>query len=559
MQLQQNSFHYWQARIRKLIGRFFTLITRPFIDFYFNYGLSRASVMSYVLCANLIIFVYLFLAITISIEDLVESPSSVRRLLELHFFWPMPEKLLVKKAPIGFGLASGDLISEYKYELALQEYCQKYKKDYFDKYKQNRKTVEDDLEAVPFSITLELGRSIHDAFKNFYEHRRNFALTLSFFLILGIAYIALLLNIKTNLAESVSPLIWGNLPLANRSSEIMKILWRIPRFDVIKSRIYLFFMLPLLLAVALSLLFTCHKVLDRFITAYSPLNTILTAMVSLIITAVLFTILYELHVSGISKWNAAVGAFVASALWLGGRWFFTTYGAVSLYRNLHNFAFVPIALTWFYYFCAVFLFGIYVAHTMEQPQLTSIGRWWAMRDISIHNLYTNLAMWVRLDFLCRLAFNRNDERRPPFIGINVKGDTADEIARLSHLPSAFVRESILDMIVRHPRTIFTEIEGNRQYCRLRLPPEEVDVIPLLCDPAESERMLGEMEDYAMGKFISQRYKHCWNAPPLMLSEVYQTYKVFEEKELREALNEGSKKEVPERLKTPLALSNMRKQ
>jgi hypothetical protein len=538
MHPEQNSFQRWRDSTRKLIGRFFTLLTRPFIDFYFNYGLSRASVMSYVLCANLIIFVYLFLAITISIEDLVESPSSVRRLLELHFFWPIPEKLLIKKAPIGFGLASGDLVNEYTYETALQEYCRKYKKDYFEKYKQNRKTVEDDLEAIPFSITLELGRSFHDAFKIFYEHRRNFTLTLSFFAILAIAYIALLLNIKTNLAESVSPLIWGNLPLAHRSSEIMKILWRIPRFEVIKSRLYLFFMLPLLVAVALSVLFTCHKILDRFIIAYSLLNTTLTAVVSLIITAVLFTILYELHVAGISKWNAAIGAFVASALWLGGRWFFTTYGAVSLYRNLHNFAFVPIALTWFYYFCAVFLFGIYVAHTIEQPQLTSIARWWGMRDISIHNLYTNLAMWVRLDFLCRLAFNRNDERRPPFIGINVKGDTADEIARFSRLSSAFVRESILDMIVRHPRTFCVEIEGNRQYCRLRLPPEEVDVIPLLCDPFESEKMLDEMEEYTMGKFISQNYKHCWNAPPLMLSEVYRSYKAFAEKELRAVLQNG---------------------
>ena len=63
------------------------LIIRPFVDFYFNYGLTRASVLAYVLCANLIIFVYLFMTIgvTITLDPLV-SPSETRRFLEIHFF-----------------------------------------------------------------------------------------------------------------------------------------------------------------------------------------------------------------------------------------------------------------------------------------------------------------------------------------------------------------------------------------------------------------------------------------------------------------------------------------
>ena len=536
MQPGPKSFKQWRGAIGKKISRFLTLLTRPFIDFYFNYGLSRASVMSYVLCANLIVFVYLFWAVTISVEDLFESSSSVRRLLELHFFWPMPEKFLIKKAPSGFRYTTGDLVSDQKYEAALQEYCRTHKKDYYEKYLKDRQTVEDDLEAVPFSITLELGRNIHDTTKNFYEQRRKFPLTIGFFVILAIAYIALLLNIKTNLAESVSPLIWGNLPLANRVSEIMKILWRIPHFGVVKSRLYLFFMLPLLVAIAVSVLFTCHKVLDRFTPAYSPLNTILTAIVSWIITGFLFTGLYELHVTGISKLNAAFGAFIASGLWLGGRWFFTTYGALSLYRNLQNLAFVPIALTWFYYFCAVFLFGIYVANTTENPQLSTIARWWSMRDITFHHQYSMLSVWVRLDFLCRLALNRYEEHRPPFVGINVKGDTADEIARSAHLPPTFVRECILDMIVRHPRTFYIEVEGNRQYCKLKSPPEEVDIVPLLTDPAEAEKLMAEMERYEIAPFVWDLYKHSWNAPPLILSDVYRSYKSFQEK-YRAALSE----------------------
>lgn len=522
---------HWLALLSKQISRFFVLLLRPFIDFYYNYGLSRASVMSYVLCANLIIFIYLFLALTIAIEPFA-SVSSVRRLLELHLLWPFPEKLYIEKAPTDFRLSVGDVVVVEEYEAAIQQYCAKHKKE--------RKNVEEkDVKCNEFSITLKLGESIVDATQTFLDKRQNFPLGVNFFIILGIAYTALLLNIKTNLAESVSPFVWGNLPLANRSSDIGKILWRLPDENVLRSRMYLFFMLPLLTAVATALLFTFHKLVDYLITPYSPGNTIITGCISLVITTFLFASLYELHVSGISKRNAGIGAFVAAALWLGGRWLFTKYTAVSLYRTLQNFAFVPIALTWFYYFCAVFLFGIYVAYTLENPNLSSVARWWTMRDISIHNLYTFLSTWLRLDFLCRLVRSRNEESRPPFIGINVPGDAADDIARVCSLPPVFVRECILDMLTRHAQTFCIEVEGNRQYCKLRLPPEEVDVIPLLHDPQEVDKMLGEMEQYEFGQFIMAKFGPFWNVQALKLSEVYRAYKAFQEKQRIIAAEEKS--------------------
>ena len=513
----------WYENIYEAIVRFFSLLIRPFIDFYFNYGLARASVMSYVLCANLIIFVYLFMAISISI-DIFDNPASVRRLLELHFLWPKQEKILIKKAPVGFTVTPGDMVLVKKYQKALDQYCQR------NNTSEEKLQKNGDLDIEHFSITKALSGSICRAIKTFSRNKR-FPLTVSFFVILAIAYIALLLNIKTNLAESVSPLIWGNVPLSNRNSEIMKLLWRIPHPNAIKSRLYLFFMLPLLVAIAISVLFTCHKLVDNHLsTPYTSTNTIITALTSFIISGFLFTGMYSLHVSGISKGHAAIGGFIASGLWLGGRWLFTTFAALSLYRNLRNFAFVPIILTWLYYFCSVFLFGIYVAHTLENPNLSPTARWWTMRDISLHHRYSNLSSWVKLDFLCRLARSRYEEYRPPFIGINITGDTADEIAHDALLHPAFVRECILEMVAHHPRIFFVELEGNRQYCKLRIPPEEVNVVPILTDCQDLERIKNEFEDYDFGHFVMEHYNNTWQAPPLMLSNVYRNYKEFQEKQ-----------------------------
>lgn len=476
--------------------------------------------MSYVICANLVIFVYLILALTLSVET-VANRNSLRRFLELHLLWPCPEKLLVENTPSGFRFDTRDLITQEQYDEAVEDYSRKHHID--------RETLEKEhLRVSQFSITRELGNSISNAIENFQKSR--FPLTISFFIILGLAYVVLAINIKTNLAESVSPLIWGNRPLDHRSSELMKILWMIPPWTTIEKGLRLFFMLPFLVAVAILLLFACHNLVDSWMAPYTFLNNTFTVIVSLVITGSLFTVLYILHVTDVSKSYAAIGAFVASALWLGGRWFFTTYGAVSIYLNLRNFAFVPIALTWFYYFCAVFLFGIYVAHTLETPELSTMARFWEMRDITIHSRYTALSQWVRLDFLYRLAKNRHDEDPPPFIGINVKGDSADDIARHSRLSPPFVRECLLNMLAYHPDFFNVEVEGNRQYCRLRLPPEEVDVIPLITDCQDASRILKEMEGYDFGSFILAQYGPFWKAPSLMLSDVYSSCKSFEHKQ-----------------------------
>lgn len=513
------------AWLGRLLGRFCTLLIRPFMDFYFNYGLTRATVLSYVLFVNMIIFIYMamIIGVTITIGPLV-APSNMRRFLELHFLWPMPEKIWLKKAPETFAIPVGEIVSQYEYNAALGKYCT-----------ENNITPQDlegRVERVKFSITKSLGDEIYDAIRAFYLQKDNKdiqPLGAGFFIALGIAYVALLLSIKTNLAESVSPIIWGNLPLENRRSEIMKILWRIPDTNLVKSRLYLFFMLPILLTFTVTLMSAGHALVDKMMDSYSTGNILVTALVSWLMTTALFATLYELHVSGISKKNALLGAMIAAALWLGGRWFFTTYGAVSLYRNLRNFALIPMILTWFYYFCTVFLFGLYVADTCQNPNLTPTARAWVMRDIGWNNRYAALSTWIRLDFLYRLALNRYEEHRPPFICIKYEEDTAVEIARASNIHHSFVRECILEMIIRHNKTFVVEKEGNRQYCKLKYPPEEIEVTELLTDEQENLRVLEEMEGYTFGKFIAQSYGTRWQPKPLKLSEVYAMYKEFSQK------------------------------
>lgn len=471
---------------------------------------------------------------TISIDP-IESRSSARRFLELHFLWPIKEKLFIEEIPSDFGLRLGSIVTKSTFRAKLKMYCRKNNTD------EATLKEEGKLKLIKFSITQELGKAIHEATRTFKAEktRKISPLGAGFFVLLFIAYIALLLNIKTNLAESVSPLIWGNLPLQNRRSEIMKILWRIPSFEVIKSRAQLFIALPTLVVLTIILLSAAQKyIIDALMMPYSTVSIAFTAIFSLIVTTIMFTALYKLHVSGISRRNAAFGAFVAAALWLGGRWFFTTYGAVSLYRNLRNFAFVPIFLTWFYYFCTVFLFGLYVSHTLENPNLSYTARAWAMRDISCVDRYARLSTWVRLDFLYRLAMNRYQEYPPPFIEINARSDTADEIASDSYLPPTFVRECILIMISNHKEVFHIGIEGNRQYCTLKCPPEEVDIIPLLMDPQNSQRLINEMEEYNFGHFILNNFGLYWSDKKVMLSDVYNLYQEQKRKKLCNSFDFG---------------------
>ena len=179
-----------QANFKKKFLKFLGLLLRPFIDFYYNYGLTRASVLSYVLCANLIIFVYLFMTIgiTVAIDPLV-SPSSARRFLELHFLWPSEEKILIEENPMGFKLNPGNLVTAEEYQEALSEYCKKYNLDVATIQEEGK------LKVSNFSITASLGKAMHEATRTFYN--RNTIITplgFGFFIILGIAYFALILR-----------------------------------------------------------------------------------------------------------------------------------------------------------------------------------------------------------------------------------------------------------------------------------------------------------------------------------------------------------------------------
>lgn len=499
------------------------ILIRPFIDFYFNYGLTRASVLSYVLCANLVIFVYLFMTIgvTISIAPLA-SIAETQRFLELHFLWPSPERILLENAPDGFGMIEGSLVTQSSFDKHLEKYCQK--RNINDETLQNLKNTKK-LNYRKFSITEKLGRSIYNATRDFYEEKNEENITplgVRFFFVLALAYWALLLSIKTNLAESVSPLVWGNLPLSHRRSEIKKLLWRIPPMDVVRARISIIVMLPILATLVITLMSSANKIVDALVDRYSTLNILLSTISSLFFTTISFMGLYMMNVSGISRKNAAWGAFIAASLWLGGRWYFTTYSAVSLYRTLRNFALIPIFLTWFYYFCTVFLVGIYIAHTLENPNLTYTSRCWGMRDLSCMNRYGILSQWIRLDFLYRLAVSHYEEVRPPFIGIKNDNDTAMEIATESHVHPVFIRECILTMILHHPNSFIITEKGNRQFCTLKIPPEEIDVLTLVQDEQDKAGMLSEMEDYAFVHFLQEKHKF-WNAPTLLLSEVYKEY------------------------------------
>lgn len=509
----------YSENLKRQTIQFFILISRPFIDFYYNNGLTRASVLSYILCVNLVVFVYLGLTMgaTIFVAPL-QDPEAATRFMELHFLWPVKVKRLLQKVPPNFGASRGDLVTAQEYEDLLKKYCLKHKTV-------PEKIEKEQLEYVNFSITRKLGDAFHKAVGEFYNQHGNFLPGAGFFIVLAIAYIALLLNIKTNLAESVSPLIWGNLPLSSRRSQIMKILWRIPSFKTIKNRLVVFFMLPFVFILAIIVLYSGEKAIDKLIEPYTFFNTLFTALISLFITSLVFFVLYKINITGISHRNLLIGAFVAATLWMAGRWWFTSFPLNSLYKNLRNFAFIPIFLTWFYYLGVVFLFGSYVSQTCEYVNLSNTGRAWIMRDITFLQQYTTLSKWVRLDFLFRLAQNRYEEYPPPFIGIQITGDTADEIARQSYLPAHFVRECILEMITSASDIFYVEVEGNRQYCKLKLPPEEVDVRTLVTDKYHLV-LMAEMEEYEFGDFLSTKYKHTWKAPALPLSEVYEDYKAY---------------------------------
>lgn len=516
------------SRFARKVRGFFILLFRPFYDFYYNYGLSKASVLAYVLCANLILFVNLVLGF-VSFINPFQTDTSSQRFMEVHFLWPMEDQILVTQAPLGFRIREGAVVGKQEYLEALDLYK--------EKYQRNPK-----IEIQTFSVTRSLGERAHKSLSAFYgKNGASSSYGIGIFILFSLAYVALLLATTTALAEVDTPIVRGNVPLILRESTFTRMKWYMPTLSSIKMHAGLFLLIPTVSALIIGALSWVQVYIDRYINPYSNANMVIVLSLSFVIVTSLFFIFYYYSLSEISGSNLFIGALIASGMWLLGRWFFTTYTAVSFERSLHNFAFVPMIMTWLYYFCAVFIVGAHVSHTLQYSYLSPVARAWIRKEADSHSQFTRMANWIKVDFLLRLAHTYYNKKEKEIVIREGKKrgphstDVADDIALYSQMHPSFVREILLDMVVKDMNLERQEkkkeeiktknaglglfkikVEPRKQKCYLNKEPWEVNVSFLLHNLPEEKHLQEDLEDYE----IPDYYKQYFSLNSIMLDRLY---------------------------------------
>ncbi|RME73869.1 MAG: YihY/virulence factor BrkB family protein [Planctomycetota bacterium] len=556
-----------QTSLWRSLVWFFTLLFRPFYDFYFNYGMAKASTLAYVFCANLVLFLYILLGfnITSSINPF-HSEFSSQRFLEVHFLWPMEAKVLIKETAPGFSLYEGAVVSQEQFQRAVKKYEREYKK-------------KPAIKTEPFSIGKRLGKRAHENLMNFQKQISNSWIGAPIFVLFVIAYIALLLSTTNILGEVDTPLIRGNMPLFVRQGQLTRWRWIVPSWRTIKNHIGILFMLPMVSLAIVGLITGLQSQLDRFINPYGDVNLAITIGISFFLITALFFVFYKFSLSEISNIKLLVGAIIASGFWLLGRWLFTTFTAVSFERSLHNFVFIPLLLTWLYYFCVIFIVGAHIAHTLEYPYLSSVARMWIRKEVVSHYHFSRLANWIKIEFLLELARLWHDpkaKKKELILRIGKKKkksseDIADKIAKHCHLHPTFVREVLLEMIVKHmfliERTFrnrkkdfrqeeikakevedcYFKVESDNRFtqkCQLLKAPKMIPLRVLLEETKkEREEVLPEVEDYEIPYFVEDHY----HLPEMSLEDLYQKALeegLFDNKEEKSSLKNLKEKLVP---------------
>ena len=498
---------------------------RLFYDFYYNYGLTKAASLAYVFSANLVLFTYLLLSFNVFSQiNPFHSVTSGQRFLEIHFLWPLGEQVLIVQAPPGFPLREGVVVSPSQLEQAKQE------------YKKKLGHPPKDLITKPYSITRRLAARAQENLREFQKQGQGGSVGWLIFLFLIIAYISLFLTTTASLAEMDTPLIRGNLPVQNRYTSLSRFRWYLPSLNTIRLHAFLLLALPTLSGFIIAGIFMFQiAVIDRIFPPYTGVNTALSLLISFFLILMLFFIFYKSSLSDISTYNLFLGAVFASSLWLAMRWFLTKYTAVSLETTLHNFVFVPLMVTWLYFFCAIFILGAQLSHILEYPYLTPVARSWIRRDAMAFPLLAILEQWVRLDFLLRLAHQWHGQGKEVFIRIGKKRsqsllDVADEIASHCHLHPSFVRDVLLELLTEYTqppsgevknRVLFEVVTKKRvkkQLCYLKIPPSQIDLQEVLEDEQRYENLLQEYRHYPLLPIFE-----IWRQKdrPMTLEEIYQ--------------------------------------
>lgn len=538
----------WTLAIKAWI---LNVVLRPGYEFYYANGFTKAAATAFTLIVNLILFVLLILSWASFLPIDLTSEGLLSSILKRHILWPTSGRLYVYERPAesiyalhqmitekesedersrlekehGKGLAHEFVVRPFKVTDALAQDLALYLKLFLEtplkgtfeersfkiKYKDGERqftaplknfesiegTIKSDKNAdkkYPLEIPLN-----NDEYE-FNLHKRDFVKAPLWFYIAALitAYVSLLMNIRATVESIVTPIPGGPLTVEDRQSRWRRILLRIPGMKTLQMNTQIFLMLPVVGLIFFAILEVSGRGLEEI--EFGLLGTILTSILSIIISGGAFFIVYAFVVSReISRQNLILGALYGAFLWLFGRWLFTEYIAVSLYRNLKIFSLALIILMWFYYFCCAMLMGIHLAFVLQHKELKETVTSWIRKDSDSKSIGSQVLLQqvIHLDLMIKLGSQYENVQK---FEINPKGwVNLEDIGNYGGFCRSFVNEAVFSFVAAcSDLNIIAEQYNHHQKSnqyRFTCPPSEIDIQEIFKRKARPLEVLQDFEQY----------------------------------------------------------------
>ncbi|MEK7483016.1 MAG: YhjD/YihY/BrkB family envelope integrity protein [Planctomycetota bacterium] len=479
----------------------YNILIRPSYEFYYANGFAKAAVTAFALAVNLILYILLFSIVMSNLFAFDFTSEGLNEtILKRHILWPTEGRWYVKACPKKSIYTSHQLITKIA-EDEEKKRLEEIKPGLSSEFIVQRFKVTEALAAdMALYFRLFLGSPIKGTLPgnpteyDFELPQRDFVKSPLWFYIAALitAYVSLLLNIRASVESIVSPTPGGPKSPQLRNSLLRRVINLIPGLKTLQINTQIFLMLPVAGLIFVSLLEVLGRGLEEI--QFSLLGFLLTSLFSVIISGGVFFLIYISVIrKEISWYNLLLGALYGAFLWLFGRWFFTEYIAVSLYRNLKFFSLAFIMLTWLYYFCCTMFIGLHVAFILQHRNLKEIIAAWIRKDSERIGDHVLLQRAIHIDFLVKMGSSRSASSS---LDDNPSGWTnQEEIGNVEGFCRNFVDEAIFNLAAVCPDYIESRLYRGSYQFRLKKDPEEVDAWEILSLKAIPFKALEEFLEY----------------------------------------------------------------
>lgn len=529
------------------------ILIRPSYEFYYANGFAKAAVTAFALAVNLILYILLFSIVMSNLFAFDFTSEGLNgAILERHILWPTQGRWYVKECPKESIYTKHQLLSEIDI---------KAEKLRLEKMYPNRPNIASEFIVDHFKVTKALAADMALYFRLFlgsplkgtlpenpihlnyrkedgspasaplqghfaqlkglrngkdYElevivpqefdfelPQRDLVKSPLWFYIAALvtAYVSLLLNIRANVESIVTPTPGGPKPPLLRNSWWRRAINQIPGVKTLQINTQIFLMLPVAGLIFVALLEVLGRGLEEIQLSF--LGFLLTSFLSVFISGGAFFLIYASVIrKEISWFHLLLGALYGAILWLFGRWFFTEYIAVSLYRNLKFFSLAFIMLTWLYYFCCTMFIGLHVAFILQHKNLKEVIAAWIRKDSEMIGHHVLLQKAIHIDFLVRLGLSH-------LTSSNVEDTPAgwvnqEDVGNVDGFCRNFADEAIFNLAAACPEYIESRLWRGAYQFRLKKDPDQIDAWEILNINAVPFKALDDfLEGYPSARVLKE--------------------------------------------------------